>query len=85
MLDFEDLDHEFTHYKDMMLSIETVQSHIGGVGKGRCLNIIAFPADMRCLTVIMMFNLYPVKKIVRTYMFHLLRTYVMILCNWLIL
>ena len=62
MLGFEDLDHDFTHYKDRMLSIETVQSHIGGVRKGRCLNTVAFLADMRCLTVIMMFNLYPVKK-----------------------
>ena len=59
----EDLDgHDFTHYKNIMLTIETVQSHIGGVREGRCLNTIAFPADMRCLTVIMMFNLYPVKK-----------------------
>ena len=46
-----------------MLSIETVQSHIGGVREGRCLNTTAFPADMRCLTTIMMFNLYPVRKL----------------------
>ena len=26
------------------------------------LNITAFPPDLRCLTLIMMFNLYPVKK-----------------------
>ena len=59
----EDLDgHDFTHYKNIMLTIETVQSHIGGVREGRCLNTIAFPAGMRYLTVIMMFNLYPVKK-----------------------
>ena len=45
-----------------MLSIETVQSYIGGVKEGRCLNTTAFSADMRCLTVIMMFNLYSVKK-----------------------
>ena len=45
-----------------MLSIETVQSHIGEVRKGRCLNTTAFPPDLRCLTYIMMFNLYPVKK-----------------------
>ena len=45
-----------------MLSIETVQNHIGGQRKGRCLNTIAFPVDMRCLTTIMMFNLYPVRK-----------------------
>ena len=58
----EDLDHDFTHYKDIMLSIEIVQSHIGGIREGRCLNTTAFPTDMRCFTVIMMFNLYPVKK-----------------------
>ena len=45
-----------------MLSIETVQNHIGGQKEGRCLNTIAFPVDMRCLTTIMMFNLYPVRK-----------------------
>ena len=63
VLGFKDLDHDFTHYKDRMLSIETVQSHIGGVREGRCLNSTAFPTDMRCLIVIMMFNLYPVKKL----------------------
>ena len=56
-------DHDFTNYKDRMLSIETVQSHIGGVKEGRCLNTNAFPADMRCLTTIMMFNLYPIRKL----------------------
>ena len=35
--------------------IGIVQSHIGGVREGRCLNTTAFPADMRCLTTIMMF------------------------------
>ena len=59
----EDLDHDFTHYKDIMLSIEIVQSHIGGIREGRCLNTTAFPTDMRCFTVIMMFNLYPMKKL----------------------
>ena len=63
VLGFEDLEHDFTHYKDKMLSIETIQTHIGRVRKGRCLNTTAFAADMRCLTVIMIFNLYPVKKI----------------------
>ena len=63
VLGFENLDHDFTHYKNRMLSIETVQSHIGGVREGRCLNTTAFLADMRCLTVIMMFNLYLVKKL----------------------
>ena len=46
-----------------MLSLETVQTHIGGVREGRCLNTATFLADIRCLTVIMMFNLYPVKKL----------------------
>ena len=64
VLGFEGLDdHDFTHYKDMMLSIETIQSYIGGGREGRCLNTIAFLADMRCLTTIMMFNLYPVRKL----------------------
>ena len=39
--------------------ILTIQSHIGGV---RSLNTTAFPPDLRCLTYIMMFNLYSVKK-----------------------
>ena len=56
-------DHDFTNYKDMMLSIETVQSHIGGAREGRCLNTTAFPTNMRCLTTIMMFNLYPIRKL----------------------
>ena len=56
-------DHDFTNYKDRMLSIETVQSRIGGAREGRCLNTTTFPADMRCLTTIMMFNLYPVRKL----------------------
>ena len=64
VLRFEGLDdHDFTHYKDRMLSIETVQSHIGGVREGKCLNTTTFPADMRCLTTIMMLNLYPVRKL----------------------
>ena len=64
VLGFDGLDdHDFTHYKDRMLSIETVQSHIGGVREGRFLNTTAFPIDMRCLTTIMMFNLYPVRKL----------------------
>ena len=64
VLGFEGLDdRDFTHYKDRMLSIETVQSHIGGVREERCLNTNAFPADMRCLITIMMFNLYLVRKL----------------------
>ena len=56
-------DSDFTNYKDRMLSIETVQTRIGGQREGRCLNTTAFPADMRCLTTIMMFNLYLVRKL----------------------
>ncbi|XP_065625446.1 WAT1-related protein At2g39510-like [Quercus suber] len=56
-------DHDFTNYKDRKISIETVQSRISGVKKGRCLNTNAFPADMRCLTTIMMFNFYLVRKL----------------------
>ena len=37
VLGFGNLQHDFTHYKDRMLSIEVVQSHIGGVREGRCL------------------------------------------------
>ena len=59
---FEDIEHDFTHYKDRMLSIETVQSHISGVRQERCLNTTTFPPDLRCLTLIMMSNMYPVKK-----------------------
>ena len=63
VLGFEDLEHDFTHFKDRMLSIEMVQSHIDGVREGRSLNTTTFPPDLRCLTYIMMFNLYTVKKI----------------------
>ena len=56
-------DHDFTNYKDRMLSIETVQTRISGQREGRCLNTIAFPIDIRCLTTIMMFNLYLVRKL----------------------
>ena len=63
VLGFKELDHDFTHYKDRMLSIETVQSHVGGVREGRCLNTTTFPLNQRCLTYIMMFNLYLVKKL----------------------
>ena len=64
VLGLEGLDnHDFTNYKDRMLSIETVQSCIVGEREGRCLNTTTFLADMRCLTTIMMFNLYPVRKL----------------------
>ena len=55
--------HYFINYKDRMLSIEIVQQRIGGQREGRCLNTTGFPVDMRCLTIIMMFNLYPIKKL----------------------
>ena len=45
-----------------MLSLDTVQARIGGVKEGRCLNTNAFPVDMRCLTTLMIFNLYPIRK-----------------------
>ena len=56
-------DQEFVNYKDRILSIETVQQRIGGQREGKCLNTIVFPVDMRCLTIIMMFNLYPIRKL----------------------
>ena len=46
-----------------MLSIEIVQNRIGRQREGGCLNTTTFPVDMRCLTTIMMFNLYPVRKL----------------------
>ncbi|XP_030967640.1 uncharacterized protein LOC115988135 [Quercus lobata] len=46
-----------------MLFIEIVQQRIGGQTEGKCLNTTAFPVDMRCPTIIMMFNLYPIKKL----------------------
>ena len=54
---------EFVNYKDRIVSIETVQQRIGGQREGKCLNTTAFPVDMRCLTIILMFNLYPIKKL----------------------
>ena len=56
-------DQEFVNYKDRILSIETVQQRIGGQREGKCLNTTVFPVDMRCLTIIMMFNLYPIRKL----------------------
>ena len=46
-----------------MLSLETVQNRIGGQREEKCLNTTAFPVDMRCLIIIMMNNLYSVKKL----------------------
>ena len=56
-------EYEFINYKDRMLSLEIVQNCIGGQREGKCLNTTAFPVDMRCFTIIMMNNLYPVKKL----------------------
>ena len=75
-------DHDLTNYKDKMLFIEIVQSHIGGVRKGRFLNTNAFPANIRYLTTIMMFNLNPVRAIFlielkeNTFSFHIIDTIV---------
>ena len=62
VLGHENIDHDFTHVKDRMFSIETIQSHIGGVKEERCLNTNAFPLDFQCLTYIMVFSLYSVRK-----------------------
>ena len=56
-------EYEFINYKDRMFSLEAVQNCIGGQREGKCLNTTEFPVDMRCLTIIMMNNLYPVKKL----------------------
>ena len=56
-------EYEFINYKNWMLSLETVQNCISGQREGKCLNTTAFPVDMKCLTIIMMNNLYPMKKL----------------------
>ena len=57
-------DHEgFIPFKDRMVSLESVQLRIGSYREGRCLNTTSFPSDLRCLTYIMMFNLYPTRKL----------------------
>ena len=56
-------EYEFINYKDRMLSVETVQNRIGGKREGKCLNTTTFSIDMRCLIIIMMNNLYPMKKL----------------------
>ena len=56
-------EYEFINYKDWMLSLETVQNRIGGQREGKCFNTTAFLVDMRYLTIIMMNNLYPIKKL----------------------
>ena len=63
-LGLEEQDHGgFTPFKDRMLSLKYVQLRIGGNKEGRSLNTTSFPPDLRCLTYIMMYNLYPVKKL----------------------
>ena len=54
---------DFTPFKDRMISIETVQSRIGGAREGKCLNTTTFPSDLRCLTYIILFKLYSVRKL----------------------
>ena len=57
-------DHEgFIPFKDKMASLESVQLRISGYREGRCLNTTSFPSNLRCLTYIMMFNLYPIRKL----------------------
>ena len=64
ILGLEEQNHEgFTPFKDRMLSLKSVQLCIGGHREGRSLNSTSFPSDLRCLAYIMMFNLYPVKKL----------------------
>ena len=59
-----ELDHEdFIPFKDRMVSLESVQLRLGGVREGNCLNTISFPPNLRCLAYIMMFNLYPIRKL----------------------
>ena len=59
-----EVDHEdFIPYKDIMASLEMVQFYIGGAREGKCLNITTFPPDLRCLANIILFNLYPVRKL----------------------
>ena len=64
ILGLEEQDHEgFIPFKDKIVFLETVQLRIGGYREGRCLNTNSFPPNLRCLTYIMMFNLYPVRKL----------------------
>ena len=59
-----ELGHEdFIPYKDRMVSLEMVQFCIGDAREGKCLNTTTFPLDLRCLAYIMMFNLYPIRKL----------------------
>ncbi|KAK9991325.1 hypothetical protein SO802_026310 [Lithocarpus litseifolius] len=46
-----------------MVPLEFVQLRIDGYKEGRCLNTTSFPSNLRCLAYIMMFNLYPVRKL----------------------
>ena len=59
-----ELDHEdFIPFKDRMVSLESVKLHLGGAREGKCLNTTSIPLDLRCLTYIMMFNLYLLRKL----------------------
>ena len=42
VLGHEDEEHDFTPFKDRTLSIEIVQSCIGGVREGKCFNTSTF-------------------------------------------
>ena len=64
ILGLDEQDHDgFTPFKDRMVYLESVQHHIGGHMERRSLNTTSFPLDLRCLAYIMMFNLYPIKKL----------------------
>ena len=64
MLGFEEQIHEgFTSFKDRMIFLEFMQLCLGGHREGRSPNTTSFPPDLRCLAYIMMYDLYPVKKL----------------------
>ena len=64
ILGHRELDHEgFVLFKDRMVYIELVQLWLGGYREGKCLNITSFAPNLRCLAYIMMFNLYPIRKL----------------------
>ena len=53
--------------------------------KGKVSKIVNRPNEKNKINMIIKNFLLAYNSSVRTYVFHLLRTYVMILCNWLIL
>ena len=64
LLGLGELDHEgFIPFKEKMVSLESVQLRLGDYREGSCLNTTSFPLDLRYLGCIMMFNLYPVRKL----------------------